>query len=310
MMLSHLQELLENGTFVVTAEIGPPKGSDSSIITRKASFLHDVADAFNITDNQTAVVRLSSLAGAIIVKKCGLEPIVQFSCRDRNRLALQSEVLGASALGIHNMLFITGDHQSLGNHPQALGVYDIDSIHLVQMVKRMRDEKVFQNGEPIKFTSPQVFIGAVSNPFSTPLHHRIPRLEKKICAGADFIQTQSIFDIDRFCSWMDEIRNRGIDKDIHIIAGVTPLKSVKMMKRMKYHVPGVEIPDDIETRILQAADPKKEGFAIARDLISRIKTISGVHGIHITALFWEDIIPSLVKDTELYPRPKKKDNIR
>jgi methylenetetrahydrofolate reductase (NADPH) len=172
------------------------------------------------------------------------------------------------------------------------------------MVKRMRDDHVFQNGEPIKYTAPRVYIGAVSNPFSSPINHRIPRLEKKVCAGADFIQTQSIFDIEMFRTWMEEIRNHGIDKNVHILAGVTPLKSVKMMKRMKYHVPGVEIPDEIETRMLQASDPNKEGFAIAAELIKEIKTIAGVHGIHITALFWEDIIPSLVKDAGLYPRPK------
>jgi len=303
MYYSKLHELLENNHFVVTAEIGPPKGADPTMIEKKASIVKDVADAFNITDNQTAVVRLSSLAGSMIVKSCGLEPILQMSCRDRNRLALQSDILGASALGIRNMLFITGDHQSLGNHPQATGVYDIDSIQLVQMVKQMRDNHVFHNGESINHNPPQVYIGAVSNPFSSPEHYRIPRLEKKICAGAEFIQTQSIFDVDKFKRWMNEIRSKEIDSKVHILAGITPLKSVKMMKRMKYHVPGVEIPDVIESRILKAHDPKKEGFAIASELIRDVKTIPGVHGIHITALFWEDIIPDLVKDAGLYPRP-------
>ena len=303
MLQSRLQELLDNNVFVVTAEIGPPKGTDSTIITQKAMMLKDVADAFNITDNQTAVVRLSSLSGSILVKKCGLEPIYQLSCRDRNRLALQSDILGASALGIHNMLFITGDHQSLGNHPQADGVFDIDSIQLVHIVKQMRDEHIFQNGEPITKIAPQVFIGAVSNPFSSPEHFRIKRLKKKICSGVDFIQTQSVFNIDKFERWMTQICSHGIDKQVHIIAGVTPLKSVKMMKRMKYHVPGVEIPDEIETRMLRATDPKKEGFMIASELINEIKNINGVHGIHITALFWEDIIPSLVQEVGLYPRP-------
>lgn len=303
MYQSNLHYLLSNNIFTVTAEIGPPKGSDGTLIKDKAELLRKSADAFNVTDNQTAVVRLSSIAAACLVKQMGLDPVLQLSCRDRNRIALQSEVLGASAIGVHNMLCITGDHQSLGNHPHAAGVFDLDSIQFVQMIKHMRDKAIFENGERISKKPPKMYIGAVSNPFSDPVAYRILRLEKKIKAGADFIQTQSVFDVHRFQDWMEEIVEIGLDKKVHILAGITPLKSVKMMKRMKYHVPGVIIPDEIERKMVQAEDAKQAGFSIACELIDEIKKIDGVHGIHITALFWEQIIPSLVKETNLLPRP-------
>lgn len=299
---SNLQQVLEEGLFAVTAEIGPPKGSDPEKITKKAKILKGYADAFNITDNQTAVVRMSSMAGCCLLRKMGMEPIMQMTCRDRNRIALQSDVLGASAVGIKNMLFLTGDHQSFGNHPEAKGVFDIDSMQLIQMIKNMRDDGIFQNGDEILARNPDVFIGAAANPFADPSELRVDRLHKKIRAGADFIQTQSVYNLNRFNMWMDEIRSNGLDKKVHILAGVTPLKSLRMTERMKFHVPGVDIPDSIYNRMKNATDPKDEGYKISIELINEIKKINGVHGIHITALFWEDIVPSLVKETGLYPR--------
>jgi methylenetetrahydrofolate reductase (NADPH) len=299
---SNLQQVLEEGLFAVTAEIGPPKGSDPEKITKKAKILKGYADAFNITDNQTAVVRMSSMAGCCLLRKMGMEPIMQMTCRDRNRIALQSDVLGASAVGIKNMLFLTGDHQSFGNHPEAKGVFDIDSMQLIQMIKNMRDDGIFQNGDEILARNPDVFIGAAANPFADPSELRVDRLHKKIRAGADFIQTQSVYNLNRFNMWMDEIRSNGLDKKVHILAGVTPLKSLRMTERMKFHVPGVDIPDSIYNRMKNATDPKDEGYKISIELINEIKKIKGVHGIHITALFWEDIVPSLVKGTGLYPR--------
>jgi len=299
---SNLQQVLEEGLFAVTAEIGPPKGSDPEKITKKAKILKGYADAFNITDNQTAVVRMSSMAGCCLLRKMGMEPIMQMTCRDRNRIALQSDVLGASAVGIKNMLFLTGDHQSFGNHPEAKGVFDIDSMQLIQMIKNMRDDGIFQNGDEILARNPDVFIGAAANPFADPSELRVDRLHKKIRAGADFIQTQSVYNLNRFNMWMDEIRSNGLDKKVHILAGVTPLKSLRMTERMKFHVPGVDIPDSIYNRMKNATDPKDEGYKISIELINEIKKINGVHGIHITALFWEDIVPSLVKGTGLYPR--------
>ena len=298
---SGLEKVLAEGKFAVTAEVGPPKGSDPNKIKSKAEMLRGFANAFNITDNQTAVVRLSSFGGSVILMNMGLEPIMQISCRDRNRIALQSDVLGAASVGIRNILFITGDHQSFGNHPGAKGVFDIDSIQLTKIVKDLRDDGVFQSGDKILATNPDIFIGGAANPFADPLDYRVDRLEKKIDAGVDFIQTQSVFNLERFNKWMDEVRSRGLDKKVHILAGITPLKSLKMTERMKFYVPGVDIPDDIYQRMKKSDNPKTDGFEIALSLTEEIKKIKGIHGIHITALFWEDIIPSLVKDSNLKP---------
>lgn len=301
--ISRLASVLKEGNFTVTAEIGPPKNADADKIRAKAQILKGFADAFNLTDNQTAVVRLSSLAGSVLIKELGLEPIMQITCRDRNRLALQSDILGASSLGIRNVLCLTGDHQSFGNHPQAKGVYDIDSIQLLSIYRDMRDNYRFASGDILKETPPKLFLGAAINPFAEPFDFRIQRLEKKIEAGAQFIQTQSVYNLDFFMHWMDEVRSCELDKKVHILAGVTPLKSVKMTERMKFGVPGVDIPDKIYAQMKQSMDQKAEGYAIALDTIRELRHVQGLHGIHITALFWEDIIPRLVQEAGLLPRP-------
>lgn len=300
---SNLERVLSEGEFAITAEIGPPKGSDPQKIMKKAEIVRNYADAFNITDNQTAVVRLSSMGGSCILKNMDLEPIMQISCRDRNRIALQSDVLGAASVGIKNILFITGDHQSFGNHPSSKGVFDLDSIQLIDIVRNMRDKGIFQNSEEIKFGRPDIFIGSAANPFSDPFELRVDRLEKKIKAGADFIQTQSVFNVSKFSMWMDEIRSRDLDKQVYILAGVTPLKSLRMTERMKFHVPGVDIPEKIYQRMKRSADPMAEGYQISLELIDEIKKIKGIHGLHITALFWEEIIPDIIKETGFFPRP-------
>ena len=299
---SHLEQVLSDGKFTITVEVGPPKGSDPDKIRQKGEILKKCADAFNVTDNQTAVVRMSSMASCFILQKMNLEPIMQITCRDRNRIALQSDILGASAIGIKNILCLTGDHQSLGNHPESKGVYDIDSIQLIKIIKNMRDNGIFQNNEKIVYGKPDIFIGAVANPFADPFEYRVDRLEKKVEAGVNFIQTQSVFNLDKFKTWIDEVRSRGIDKKVYILAGTSPLKSLKMTNRMKYHVPGVDIPGYIIKRMEKAKDPQKEGFNIALELINEIKKIKGIHGIHITALFWENIIPSLFKEAGFLPR--------
>jgi len=300
---SNLERVLSNGKFAVTAEIGPPKGSNPDMIKHKGEIVKGYADAFNVTDNQTAVVRMSSMAGSCILLKMEMEPVMQITCRDRNRISLQSDILGASSIGIRNILFVTGDHQSFGNHPSSKGVYDVDSIQLIQMVKDMRDDGIFQSGDKISSGKPNVFIGAAVNPFADPYEFRVDRLEKKIDAGADFIQTQSVFNLDKFNTWMDEVRSRGLDRRIHIIAGVTPIKSIKMADRMRFHVPGVDIPEHIANRINNSDNTKTEGYKIALELINEIKKIKGVHGVHITALFWENIIPSITQDSGFLPRP-------
>ena len=300
---NNLKRILMEGKFAITAEIGPPKGSNPKKIIDKGNILRGFADAFNITDNQTAVVRMSSFGGSCILLNMGLEPIMQITCRDRNRIALQSDVLAASALGIRNLLCITGDHQSFGNHPSSKGVYDIDSIQLINIIKNMKVDGIFQSGDKILHGKPELFIGAAANPFSEPFEYRVERLEKKIDAGAEFIQTQSVYNIEKFNIWMDEVRSRGLDKKVHIIAGITPLKSLKMTNRMRFHVPGVDLPDFIAKRIENAKNQMEMGYNIAFELIGTIKKIKGIHGIHITALFWEDIIPSLVKKSDFLPRP-------
>jgi methylenetetrahydrofolate reductase (NADPH) len=300
---SNLEKVLSEKKFAVTAEIGPPKGADPNKIKIKAETMRKCADAFNITDNQTAVVRLSSFGGCVILLNMGLEPVMQITCRDRNRLGLQSDVLGAASVGIRNIFFITGDHQSFGNHPGAKGVYDIDSIQLIQIVKDMRDKGVFQSGDKILASNPNIYIGAAANPFADPFELRVDRLEKKVDSGVDFIQTQSIFNIDKFNCWMDEVRSRDLDKRVHILAGLTPLKSLRMTERMKFHVPGVDIPDIFYNKMKKTNEPMKVGFDLALDIIKEIKKIKGIHGLHISALFWEDVTPELVKNSGLYPRP-------
>ena len=297
---SNLEKILSEGRFVVTAEIGPPKGSDAKKIRDKAELVRGSADAFNITDNQTAVVRLSSFAGSVILLSMKMEPIMQMTCRDRNRIGLQSDVLGAAALGIRNILCLTGDHQSFGNHPAAKGVFDVDSIQLLQIIKNMRDVGVFQSGDALLAERPCVFLGAAANPYADPFEIQVDRLRKKIDAGAEFIQTQSVYNVEKFARWMDDVQSQGLDKKVHILAGITPLKSVRMAERMKFHVPGTDVPDVVYQRMKNASDPAKEGYTIALETIRELKILPGIHGIHITALFWEEIIPALVKDAGLF----------
>lgn len=285
---------------MVTAEIGPPKGSDAKKIRDKAEIVRGSANAFNITDNQTAVVRMSSLAGCVILIQMDLEPIMQMTCRDRNRIGLQSDVLGAAALRVRNILCLTGDHQSFGNHPAAKGVFDVDSIQLLQIIKNMRDAGVFQSGDPLLAERPSVFLGAAANPYADPFEIQVDRLRKKIDAGAEFIQTQSVYNVEKFARWMDDVQSQGLDKKVHILAGITPLKSVRMTERMKFHVPGTDVPDVVYQRMKNASDPAKEGYTIALETIRELKILPGIHGIHITALFWEEIIPALVKDAGLF----------
>ncbi len=299
---TNLEKLFNQGEFVVTAELGPPKSASIKLIEEKANFLRDCVDAVNITDNQTAIIRMSSLAASIIAKKNGLEPILQMTCRDRNRIALQSDIIGSAALGINNVLCLSGDHQTLGNHPGAKNVFDIDSIQLVSMLKNMRDKAIFQNSEPIKYP-PKLFIGAAANPFADPFEYRAIRLAKKIEAGADFIQTQAIFDVERFSRWMEDVRRRGLHKKVYIMAGVTPFKSYRAACFMT-NVAGVTIPEEILERMKNAKDQKAEGIEICLEIIKKIRKIKGVRGLHIMAVMWEDIVSLIVKESGLYPRPK------
>ncbi len=298
---SNLEKILTSGQFAVTSECGPPKGTSAQVIRRKGDLLKTCCDALNITDNQTAIVRMSSLSGCVILQNMNIEPVMQMVVRDRNRIAIQSDILGAVALGIRNLLCLSGDHQKFGNHPQAKGVYDIDSIQLIQTVKRMRDEKKFINGEDISGEVP-IYIGAAANPFADPFEFRVRRLAKKIKAGVDFIQTQGIFDVDRFSRWMAMVRDQGLDKNVHILAGVIPIKSVGMARYMAKNVAGITVPQEIVSRMEGAKDAKEEGVKIAVEIIEQAKEIEGVHGVHIMAVAWEDIVPRIVAEAGLMPR--------
>ncbi|PRR74006.1 methylenetetrahydrofolate reductase [Neomoorella humiferrea] len=301
---SKLERLLSQGHFVVSGEIGPPKHANPEGIKKHAALLKDYVDAMNLTDNQTAIVRLSSIAAGVHVLASGGEPIIQMTVRDRNRIALQSDLLGAYSLGMRNVLCLSGDHQSFGNHPTAKNVHDIDSIQLIKIVKDLRDEKKFACGEELKGNEPRFFIGAAANPFADPFEFRVLRLEKKINAGADFIQTQCIFDMERFEKFMAMVRERGLHKRAYIIAGVMPLKSAKAARYMQQSVAGMIVPEEIVSRMEKAADPKAEGVAICVEQIKHLRNIEGVAGVHIMAVMWEDIIPTIVKEAGLYPRPK------
>ena len=301
---SNLERVLEAGHFAVTGELGPPANADPEVIRRKAKILKGYVDAVNVTDGQTAVVRMSSWAACIIGKEEGLEPIVQMTCRDRNRIALQMDILGIAALGLNNMLCLTGDHQKFGNHPMAKGVFDLDSIQLVKMVKDMRDEKKFQCGDEMEI-EPRLYIGAAANPFADPFEYRVNRLAKKIAAGADFIQTQIIYNVDKFAEWMKGVRDRGLHEKVKILAGVAPIKSVGAARYMQTKVPGMDIPEELVERLqgVPKEERAKEGIKLCIDIINQVRQIEGVAGIHLMAIEWEEAVPGIVEAVDLLPRP-------
>lgn len=302
---SNLERVLRSGRFTVTAEMGPPKSADPNVIRQKARILKGHADAMNITDNQTAIVRMSSIASGVLALEEGVEPIIQMTCRDRNRLAIQSDLLGASALGLKNLLCLTGDHQSFGNHPQAKGVFDIDSIQLLRIVRDMRDEKKFQCGEDMP-VEPRFLIGCAANPFADPFPFRALRLGKKVAAGADFTQTQIVYNVDKFAQWMEMIRRLGLHKKVFILAGVSPIKSVGAARYMKTKVPGMDVPDWVVERMagVPKEEAKKEGIRICVDIIKQVRQIEGVAGVHIMAIEWEEAVPEMVEAAGLLPRPR------
>jgi methylenetetrahydrofolate reductase (NADPH) len=301
---SRLEKVLTAGEFAVTAELGPPQNANPEAVKKKAQHCLGNVESANITDNQTAIVRMSSIAAAAIAISCGVEPVVQMVCRDRNRIAMQSDILGAAALGVNNLLCLSGDHQIFGNHPQAANVFDIDSVQLIAMVKRMRDDKQFISGDPIKEHEPRLFIGAVENPFADPFEFRVARLAKKINAGADFIQTQCVFDLDKFARWMELVVKEGLHKKIYILAGLTPVRSHRALKYMKSEVAGMSIPDELITRMESAEDAKEEGIKICLEMIEKIKNIEGVSGIHLMPIGWESITPVILERAGLLPRPQ------
>ncbi len=300
---SNLERILKAGEFAVTGELGPPKSGNPEVVREKARTLKGFVDAVNITDCQTAIVRMSSIAAGLITQSEGVEPVIQMTCRDRNRIGMQSDILGASALGLKNLLCLTGDHQKFGNHPGSKGVFDMDSIQMLGMVKAMRDERRFQCGEEIKNGEPRLFLGAAANPFAYPFEYRAVRLGKKVVAGADFVQTQIIYNVDKFTRFMAMVRDLGLDEKVYILAGVTPPKSLGMARYMKSSVPGMDVPDEVIRRMQDARDKQEEGINICVDIIKQVQEIKGVAGVHVMAIEWESAVPEILKRAGLLPRP-------
>lgn len=301
---SNLKTVLDNGGFAVTAECGPPKGADPEAINKKVELLKGKVDAVNVTDNQTAIVRMSSLATCSLLLQAGVEPVLQMVVRDRNRIALQSDILGAAAIGISNVLCLSGDHQIFGNQPQSIGVFDLDSIQFLNVVKNMRDTGKILGGEELT-KAPEMFIGAAANPFADPLEFRAVRLAKKIAAGADFIQTQCIYNLDKFDKWLGMARNKDLTEKAYILGGVTPLKSAGMAKYMNSKVAGMDIPEEIIKRMEGVAKDKQkeEGIKICVETIQKLKEMDGVKGIHIMAIEWEEAVGEITERAGLLPRP-------
>lgn len=318
---SNLEKVIDAGQFAVTAELGPPMSSDDGVVREKAGILRGYADAVNITDSQTAVVRLSSIASAAILLAEGVEPVMQMTVRDRNRIAIQADILGAAALGIKNCLCIAGDHQSFGGagklsgHPGAKNVYDIDSIQLLDVLRKMRDEGVQEGGDPLECPTP-LFIGAAWTPMGDPVDFRIVRLAKKVAAGADFIQTQGIYDVKQFADVMEHVRQRGLHEKTAILAGVIVPKSAGMLRYMNASVAGVSVPEELIKRfpkVAKDASPEQKkaaraesqeiGKQIAVELIEQVREIEGVRGVHVQAIEWEPAVPDIVKAAGLLPRP-------
>ncbi len=300
---SHLHAVLQRGRFAVTAELGPPRGATIAPIRRKAKLLRDWIDAANVTDGQSAVVRMASWAGCMVAMQEGLEPVMQLQCRDRNRIALQADLLGAAAMSIPNVLLLTGDHPRFGDHPDAKPVFDLDSIQLVWTAREMRDRHRMLSGKDMK-QPPSWFIGAVENPFAPPLPWRAERLGKKVAAGAQFVQTQFIFDVSIFARWMDQVRDLGLDRKCWILAGVGPVKSVRAIEHMQREVPGMYVPDSVIKRLRGVPSDKvqAEGIAMCAEIIQQVREIPGVAGVHIMAFSWEEIIPEILEKAGLGAR--------
>jgi methylenetetrahydrofolate reductase (NADPH) len=303
--VSNLEKILSKGFFAVTGELSPPKGNDVSAVKRKADLLRGYVDAVNVTDNQAAIVRMSSIATSSLLIQMGLEPIMQMTTRDRNRIAIQSDIFGATALGIKNILCLTGEHQTFGNQADAKNVHDLDSIQLIDCVRRMRDRgTLLGEGEKIEGEI-NLFIGATENPFADPFEFRAIRLGKKVTAGVDFIQTQCIYDMDRFKEWMKMVQDRGLHEKVHILAGVSPLDSERIIfQYKKKNLPGIYIPDALIDRIVQAKASDEEGIKVCIEQIKELKEVKGIHGIHIMGVDIEERIAQIVQRAGLSSRPK------
>ena len=302
---SNLERVLEAEEFAVTAELGPPQNTEAEMIREKANLIKGYVDAFNVPDGQAAVVAMASWGVCLVGMEEGLDAIVQMTCRDRNRIAIQMDILAVSAFGVNNILCLSGDPISFGNQPEAKPVFDLDSIQLIRMVKALRDERKFDNGEPLVGTEPRLFIGAALNPFVQPLESAVNRLKDKVTAGADFVQTQPIYDIGGFKQWMELVREKGLHKGVKILAGITPVTSLAAARYMKIKVPNVDIPDIVIERLKKARNKEEaaeEGIRIMVETLNQLKQIEGLSGVHIMTLQREELIPRICSAAGLYPR--------
>ncbi|HEY9325221.1 MAG TPA: methylenetetrahydrofolate reductase [Candidatus Limnocylindria bacterium] len=304
--MSNLAALLRQGEFVVTAELNPPKSASGTAVKRRAGILKGTVDAVNVTDSNRSVVAMASIPAALLVREAGVEPVVQITGRDRNRIALQGDLLGAAALGLANFLFMSGDDPKHGNHPDAVHVKDLDGVGLVKMAVGMRDDHKFLSGDEIK-QAPEYFIGATASPFTKPMSADLEKTVEKINAGADFLQTQPVFDLATFSQWLAELRRVGGGREASVVAGVLVLRSVEQAERVA-RVPGVALGQDIVDRLKKAPDAEQEGIAIAVEMAKSLRALPGVHGVHLYSIEWPEAVPLVAERAGLLPRPKVKES--
>ena len=298
--ISKLQDRLNKGLFAITTEVSSPDSSDHKTLNKRLSFLSKYSDAINATDASGAHCHMSSVAVCALMVQQNIEPILQISCRDRNRIAIQGDILGANALGIKNMLCLTGDGVQTGDHPEAKPVFDLDSISLLETASTLKNKGTFLSGRKLE-NHPDLFLGAASNPFVPPFEFRVFRLQKKIAAGCQFIQTQYCFDIKRFKTFMHQAYNLGLTKQCSILVGVGPLRSARVAEWMTKNVPGIVIPEKIIQTLKKTPkeQQKIEGKKICIELINEIQNIQGVSGIHIMAYLLEELVPEIIQESEL-----------
>jgi methylenetetrahydrofolate reductase (NADPH) len=303
-VIGSLRAAIESGRFVVTAEVGVPHGPDRAKLAAKASLLRGWVDAANVTDDPSATVMMSSLAGSQVVQAAGVEPVMQLTCRDRNRIALQSDLLAAEVMGIPNVLLLTGDHPTFGDHPDAKPVFDLDSIQLIGVARGMRDSGVLLSGRAIE-PRPTWLIGAVENPFAPPQRFRAARLAKKVEAGAEFVQTQYVFDVAGFAQWMHDVRELGVDQRCAVIAGVGPIRSHRALEFLRSKVPGVYVPDDVYRRLRGVPSDRvaEEGKKLCVETIQQLREMPGVRGIHVMAFSHERDVIAILEESGIPPRP-------
>ncbi len=296
---SHFETVLQSGRFAVTAEIAPPKSASAAVLKRAACALRAHVDALNITDNQAAVVRMSSIAACVHVQQEGVETVLHMTCRDRNRIGLQSDLLGAWSLGIRNVLLLTGDPPHVGNHPEAVPVFDVDSVALSRITDDMRRKSVLMNGDAMK-NAPRFFIGVGDNPYAGALESRLARFKRKLEAGADFVQTQPIFDIRRFREWVGVLKDSGLLERVHLLAGILPVKSYGALCRIS-RIPGMAVPDELLERFRAVPEQLQPalGIEVASHTIEQLRQIKSLSGIHVMAINWYECVPELLECTGL-----------